>query len=71
MSIQKIFLTHRYTRIQLNRLIKEEDKPMATATIVIDPGHGGSGLIGGSDGNHAVSVSGVKEKDLTYLLPTT
>jgi N-acetylmuramoyl-L-alanine amidase len=44
---------------------------MATATIVIDPGHGGSGLIGGSDGNHAVSVSGVKEKDLTYLLPTT
>jgi N-acetylmuramoyl-L-alanine amidase len=40
---------------------------MATATIVIDPGHGGSGSIGGSDGNHAVSVSGVKEKDLTLL----
>ena len=41
---------------------------MATATIVIDPGHGGTGSIGGSDGNHAVSVSGVKEKDLTLLL---
>ncbi len=40
---------------------------MATATIVIDPGHGGSGSIGGSDGNHAVSASGVKEKDLTLL----
>lgn len=40
---------------------------MATATIVIDPGHGGSGSIGGSDGNHAVSASGVKEKDLTLI----
>lgn len=40
---------------------------MATATIVIDPGHGGGGSVGGSDGNHAVSVSGVKEKDLTLL----
>jgi N-acetylmuramoyl-L-alanine amidase len=40
---------------------------MATATIVIDPGHGGTGSIGGSDGNHAVSVSGVKEKDLTLI----
>ena len=40
---------------------------MATATIVIDPGHGGTGSIDGSDGNHAVSVSGVKEKDLTML----
>jgi N-acetylmuramoyl-L-alanine amidase len=38
---------------------------MATGTIVIDPGHGGTGSIGGSDGNHAVSVSGFKEKDLT------
>ena len=38
---------------------------MATGTIVIDPGHGGTGSIGGSDGNHAVSVSGVKESDLT------
>ena len=41
---------------------------MATATIVIDPGHGGTGSIGGSDGNHAVSPSGVKEKDLTLIL---
>src|SRR5829696_5921429 len=40
---------------------------MATATIIIDPGHGGTGSVGGSDGNHAVSVSGVKEKDLTLL----
>ena len=40
---------------------------MATATIVIDPGHGGSGSIGGSDGNHAVSASGVQEKDLTLI----
>jgi N-acetylmuramoyl-L-alanine amidase len=41
---------------------------MATATIVIDPGHGGTGSIGGSDGNHAVSASGVKEKDLTLTI---
>jgi len=41
---------------------------MATGTIVIDPGHGGTGSIGGSDGNHAVSVSGVKEKNLTLIL---
>ena len=41
---------------------------MATATIVIDPGHGGTGSIGDSDGNHAVSPSGVKEKDLTLIL---
>ncbi len=40
---------------------------MATGTIVIDPGHGGTGSIGGSDGNHAVSASGVKEKDLTLI----
>ena len=40
---------------------------MATATIVIDPGHGGTGSIGGSDGTHAVSASGVKEKDLTLI----
>ncbi len=41
---------------------------MATGTVVIDPGHGGTGNIGGSDGNHAVSPSGVKEKDLTLIL---
>jgi N-acetylmuramoyl-L-alanine amidase len=43
---------------------------MATGTVVIDPGHGGTGSIGGSDGNHAVSLSGVKEKDLTLILAT-
>jgi N-acetylmuramoyl-L-alanine amidase len=41
---------------------------MANATVVIDPGHGGTGNLGGSDGNHAVSASGVKEKDLTLIL---
>jgi N-acetylmuramoyl-L-alanine amidase len=41
---------------------------MATGTVVIDPGHGGNGSIGGSDGNHAVSPSGVKEKALTLIL---
>ena len=43
---------------------------MATGTIVIDPGHGGTGTVGGSDGNHAVSVSGVKEKNLTLDFAT-
>jgi N-acetylmuramoyl-L-alanine amidase len=41
---------------------------MANGTVVIDPGHGGTGNLGGSDGNHAVSASGVKEKDLTLIL---
>ena len=41
---------------------------MATGTVVIDPGHGGTGRVGDSDGNHAVSASGVKEKDLTMIL---
>ena len=41
---------------------------MSTGTVVIDPGHGGTGNLGGSDGNHAVSPSGVKEKDLTLIL---
>ncbi len=41
---------------------------MAIGTVVIDPGHGGTGSVGGSDGNHAVSPSGVKEKDLTLIL---
>jgi N-acetylmuramoyl-L-alanine amidase len=34
-------------------------------TIVIDPGHGGSSDVSGSAANHAISVSGVKEKKLT------
>jgi N-acetylmuramoyl-L-alanine amidase len=38
------------------------------ANIVIDPGHGGTGSIGQSDGNHAVSPTGVLEKDLTLIL---
>jgi len=39
------------------------------ATVVIDPGHGGTGpKLGGSDANHAVSPSGVKEKNMTLQL---
>jgi N-acetylmuramoyl-L-alanine amidase len=34
-------------------------------TVVIDPGHGGTGNLGGSDGNHAESPSHVLEKDMT------
>ena len=37
-------------------------------TVVIDPGHGGAGHMGGSDGNHAVSPSSVLEKDMTLDL---
>lgn len=33
--------------------------------IVVDPGHGGTQNVSGSDANHAISVSGVKEKKLT------
>jgi N-acetylmuramoyl-L-alanine amidase len=40
-----------------------------TATVVIDPGHGGTGPgLGGSDANHAVSPSGAKEKNMTLQL---
>src|SRR4051812_22165589 len=35
------------------------------AIVVIDPGHGGLGKIGGSSGNNATSPSGLLEKDLT------
>ncbi|WP_051891130.1 N-acetylmuramoyl-L-alanine amidase [Chryseobacterium sp. JM1] len=38
---------------------------MKTGIIVIDPGHGGMGNVGGSDGNHAVSALGDLEKNLT------
>ncbi|QJQ33249.1 N-acetylmuramoyl-L-alanine amidase [Sphingomonas lacunae] len=41
---------------------------MEMATIVIDPGHGGSKEIGDSSANNATSVSGVKEKDFTLDL---
>jgi N-acetylmuramoyl-L-alanine amidase len=37
-------------------------------TVVIDPGHGGTRIIGGSDANHAVSPSGVLEKNLTLQI---
>jgi N-acetylmuramoyl-L-alanine amidase len=33
-------------------------------TIVLDPGHGGTQTVGGSSPNNAISVSGVKEKQL-------
>jgi N-acetylmuramoyl-L-alanine amidase len=39
-----------------------------TATVVIDPGHGGTTNMGGSDANHAVSPSGVLEKNMTLKL---
>lgn len=38
---------------------------MKKGIIVIDPGHGGVGNVGGSDGNHAVSALGDLEKNLT------
>ncbi len=38
---------------------------MKTEIIVIDPGHGGTVNIGGSDANHAVSALGDLEKNLT------
>jgi len=36
-----------------------------SGTVVLDPGHGGTADIGGSDANHAKSPSGVLEKNLT------
>jgi N-acetylmuramoyl-L-alanine amidase len=33
-------------------------------TLVLDPGHGGTAIVGGSSPNNAISVSGVKEKKL-------
>ena len=38
------------------------------AIVVIDPGHGGTGKVGGSSGNNATSPSGVLEKDLTFAV---
>lgn len=37
-------------------------------TIVIDPGHGGAGKIGGSSANNATSPSGVLEKNVTLRM---
>ena len=36
--------------------------------VVLDPGHGGKQNIGGSDANHAVSPSGMLEKNLTLQI---
>ena len=38
------------------------------ANVVIDPGHGGQGKVGGSSGNNATSPSGLLEKDLTLAV---
>jgi N-acetylmuramoyl-L-alanine amidase len=42
--------------------------PQSRGIVVIDPGHGGTTNIGGSDANHAVSPSGVLEKTLTLQI---
>lgn len=43
----------------------DDDRPgKDLGVIVIDPGHGGTQNLPGSDANHAISVSGVKEKKL-------
>jgi len=39
--------------------------PATLGTIVLDPGHGGTTIVGGSKPNNAISFSGVKEKKLT------
>jgi N-acetylmuramoyl-L-alanine amidase len=41
---------------------------MANGTVVIDPGHGGTANVGGSDANHAVTSSGVLEKNMTLTM---
>lgn len=38
---------------------------MATGTVVIDPGHGGTLEIGGSSANNATTPSGILEKNMT------
>lgn len=48
-----------------------DDAPATVAslgTVVIDPGHGGTTPLGGSDPNHARSASGVLEKNLTLVM---
>ena len=47
----------------------EEALPIeATGIIVLDPGHGGTLMLGGSSPNNATSPSGVKEKDLVLVM---
>jgi len=41
---------------------------MLKATVVIDPGHGGTIEVGGSSANNAISFSGVLEKSMTLQL---
>ena len=41
---------------------------MAKGTVVVDPGHGGTRSVGGSDANHAISTSGVLEKAMTLVM---
>ncbi len=41
---------------------------MATGTVVIDPGHGGTVEVGGSSPNNAVSPGGVLEKNITLRM---
>jgi N-acetylmuramoyl-L-alanine amidase len=41
---------------------------MANGIVVIDPGHGGTANVGGSDANHAVTPSGVLEKNMTLTM---
>ena len=41
---------------------------MAKGIVVIDPGHGGTTNVGGSDANHASSPSGVQEKAMTLTM---
>ena len=41
---------------------------MAKGTVVIDPGHGGTRNVGGSDANHATSPGGALEKNMTLAM---
>ena len=41
---------------------------MAKGIVVIDPGHGGTTNVGGSDANHATSPSGAQEKAMTLTM---
>lgn len=47
----------------------EEAPPIeATGVIVLDPGHGGTSMLGGSSPNNATSPSGIREKDLVLAM---
>jgi N-acetylmuramoyl-L-alanine amidase len=58
-------------RSTTKRQDKRQDKKgqdMAKGIVVIDPGHGGTTNVGGSDANHATSPSGVQEKAMTLTM---